>query len=88
MKKAKIITSISMFYDLPNPTEFVKQIKEILDDNGIWILEQSYMPKMIDMVSYDTACHEHLEYYSMKQIKWLIDKVGMKIIDVTLNDIN
>jgi len=87
-KKAKIITSISMFYDLPDPTDFVKQVKETLDDDGIWILDQSYMPTMIDMVSYDTVCHEHLEYYSLKQIKWLIDNVGMKIIDVTLNDIN
>lgn len=87
-KKAKIITSISMFYDLPNPTDFVRQIKETLDNNGIWVLEQSYMPTMIDMVSYDTVCHEHLEYYSMKQIKWLVDNAWMKIIDVVLNDIN
>lgn len=87
-KKAKIITSISMFYDLPNPTKFVNDIKEILDSDWIWILEQSYMPTMIDMVSYDTACHEHLEYYSMKQIQWLVENSWMKIIDVTLNDIN
>lgn len=87
-KKAKIITSISMFYDLEHPIDFVEQIKETLDDNGIWILEQSYMPTMIDMVSYDTVCHEHLEYYSMKQIKYIVDRVWMKIIDATLNDIN
>lgn len=87
-KKAKIITSMSMFYDLPDPTTFVEDIKNVLADDGIWILEQSYMPTMIDMVSYDTVCHEHLEYYALKQIKWLVDSVGMKIIDVTLNDIN
>lgn len=87
-KKAKVITSISMFYDLPKPMEFVKDIKEILDDDGIRFLEQSYMPTMIDVVSYDTACHEHLEYYSLKQIKWMVDKVWMKIIDVELNDVN
>lgn len=87
-KKAKVVTSISMFYDLPKPLEFVEQVKEILDDDGIWLLEQSYMPTMIDMVSYDTICHEHLEYYALKQIKWMIDKVWMKIIDVALNDVN
>jgi NDP-4-keto-2,6-dideoxyhexose 3-C-methyltransferase len=74
-KKAKVITSISMFYDLPSPMNFVKDIKEVLDDDGIWILEQSYMPTMIDMVSYDTVCHEHLEYYALKQIKWMVDRV-------------
>lgn len=87
-KKAKVVTSISMFYDLPQPLEFVKQVKEVLDDNGIRLLEQSYMPTMIDMVSYDTICHEHLEYYALKQIKWMIDNVWMKIIDVVLNDVN
>jgi SAM-dependent methyltransferase len=87
-KKAKIITSVSMFYDLPDPVAFVADVKEVLADDGIWILEQSYMPTMIDMVSYDTVCHEHLEYYALKQIKWLVDNAGMKIIDVTLNDVN
>lgn len=79
---------MSMFYDLPDPTTFVEDVKNVLADDGIWILEQSYMPTMIDMVSYDTVCHEHLEYYALKQIKWLVDNAGMKIIDVTLNDVN
>jgi NDP-4-keto-2,6-dideoxyhexose 3-C-methyltransferase len=87
-KKAKIITSVSMFYDLPDPVAFVADVREVLADDGIWILEQSYMPTMIDIVSYDTVCHEHLEYYALKQIKWLVDSAGMKIIDVTLNDVN
>lgn len=87
-KKAKIVTSISMFYDLPKPLEFVEQVKEVLDDDGIRFLEQSYMPTMLDIVSYDTVCHEHLEYYALKQIKRMVEKVGMKIIDVVLNDVN
>jgi len=87
-KKAKIITSMSMFYDLPDPTSFVADVASVLADDGIWILEQSYMPTMIDVVSYDTVCHEHLEYYALKQIQWLVSRAGMKIIDVTLNDVN
>jgi len=79
---------MSMFYDLPDPTTFVADLANVLADDGIWILEQSYMPTMIDVVSYDTVCHEHLEYYALKQIKWLVDGAGMKIIDVTLNDVN
>lgn len=87
-KKAKIVTSISMFYDLPHPMDFVNDVKEVLDDDWIRFLEQSYMPTMIDVVSYDTVCHEHLEYYALKQIKWMVDRVWMKIIDVSLNDVN
>ena len=87
-KKAKLITTISMFYDLPDPVKFVEDIHSCLDTNGIWHLEQSYMPAMIKNISYDTICHEHLEYYSLKSIKFILDKVGFKIIDIEFNDIN
>jgi len=87
-KKAKLITTISMFYDLPNPIKFVEDIYNSLDKNGVWHLEQSYMPSMIRNFSYDTICHEHLEYYSLKSIKFILDTVGFKIIDIEFNDIN
>ena len=87
-KKAKIITSISMFYDLPSPIQFAQDIFECLDNDGIWHLEQSYMPLMLKNISYDTICHEHLEYYSLKTIKYILDQVGFKIIDLEFNDIN
>lgn len=87
-KKAKVITSIAMFYDLEDPTWFVEQIYETLADDGVWVFEQSYMPRMLENISYDTICHEHLEYYSLKQIVWMLKKVGFKVIDVEINDIN
>lgn len=87
-KKAKVITSIAMFYDLQSPIEFMQEIRELLDDNGVWILEQSYLPTMLEMNAYDTICHEHMEYYCLKQLKWMADRVGLKIIDVELNNIN
>lgn len=87
-KKAKVISAIAMFYDLPAPMEIMQQIYDILDDQGIWVVEQSYMPMMIDNTSYDTICHEHLEYYALKQFKWMADNVGFKIIDIEFNDTN
>lgn len=87
-EKAKIITSIAMFYDLPSPIDFVKDIASILADDGVWHFEQSYMPAMLRLNSYDTVCHEHLEYYSLGVIKYILDQAGMKIIDVKQNDIN
>lgn len=86
--RAKIVTSISMFYDLEDPTDFMRQVCEILDDDGIWVFEQSYLPLMIERDAYDTICHEHVSYYALRQIQWMTDKVGLKIIDVELNDIN
>jgi len=87
-KNAAIITSISMFYDLESPSNFVADIAKILDRDGIWHFEQSYMPTMLRTTSYDTICHEHLEYYSLHVVKSLIEKHGLKIIDVQMNSIN
>ena len=87
-KKVKVVTSISMFYDLENPLMFANEIHDVLDKDGIWHLEQSYMPMMLKNNSYDTICHEHLEYYSLFSIKYIFDKIGFKIIDLEFNDIN
>jgi GDP-D-mannose dehydratase len=86
--KCKIISSISMFYDLPHPVQFAKDIYDILDDNGIWTCEQSYLLTMIKENSIDTICHEHLEYYALKQIKKIADLSGFKIIHILLNNCN
>lgn len=87
-KKAKVVTSFSMFYDLEEPMTFMKEVYDVLADNGIWVFEQSYMPTMLETNSYDTVCHEHLEYYALSQIKWMTDRVGFKIVAIEMNDIN
>ena len=73
-KKSRIITSIAMFYDLEAPLEFMKQIHRILDDQGIWVFEQSYLKTMLEQNAYDTICHEHLLYYAVRQIQWMTDR--------------
>lgn len=87
-ERLDIITSIAMFYDIEDPISFVKNIKTILSEDGIWIFEMSYMPAMLEMNSYDTICHEHLEYYSFAVIENLLHRCGMKVVKVEFNDIN
>ncbi len=87
-KKAKVVTSFSMFYDLEAPMAFMQEVYDVLADDGIWVFEQSYMPTMLDTNSYDTVCHEHLEFYALSQIKWMADRVGFRILDVEFNDVN
>jgi hypothetical protein len=84
----KIVSSVSMFYDLPDPVQFARDIYEILEDDGIWTCEQSYMPKMIETNSIDTICHEHLEYYGLRQVKEIADRSNFKITDVKFNNCN
>jgi len=86
--KFDLITSIAMFYDLDNPNLFVKNIKRYLKNDGVWVLELSYLIDMLKLNSFDTICHEHLEYYSLSSLNYLMKHNGLKIFKVTKNKIN
>jgi NDP-4-keto-2,6-dideoxyhexose 3-C-methyltransferase len=83
-----VITSISMFYDIDDPNSFVQNVKSKLSKNGIWIVQQNYLLSMLMNNSFDNICHEHIEYYSLKAMNYLIDANGLEIFDVKLDEIN
>jgi hypothetical protein len=83
-----VITSIAMFYDLEDPIGFCRAIKNVLSPDGIWIFEMSYMPMMLKQNSYDTICHEHIEYYSLAVIENIMTRAGLKLFNVEQNNIN
>ena len=87
-EKFKLITSIAMFYDLPDPLSFLKKIKSILSDDGIYHIEVANVLSFMDNFSYDTFCHEHFEFYSLSSLNFLIEKSKLKIKDFGYNDIN
>jgi NDP-4-keto-2,6-dideoxyhexose 3-C-methyltransferase len=87
-RTARAVTSIAMFYDLDDPGAFVSDVARVLAADGIWVLEQSYLPSMLETNSFDTVCHEHLEYYSLAQIDRLVRAHGLRIFDVEINGIN
>jgi SAM-dependent methyltransferase len=87
-KKVDLITSIAMFYDLEDPVGFSRNIKNLLSPGGIWAFEMSYMPRMLELNSYDTICHEHLEYYSLAVIEKILKLAGLQVFDVSFSDIN
>ncbi len=87
-EKAKVITSIAMFYDLDEPNEFVADIKKVLDENGLWIIQMSYLPLMLKQNAFDNVCHEHLEYYSLTSLESLLKRHEMEVIGVELNNVN
>src|SRR6185503_807401 len=62
-RKARVVTSFAMFYDLPDPLRFMREVASLLAEDGVWMFEQSYMPAMLATNAFDTVCHEHLEYY-------------------------
>jgi len=86
--KLDVVTSIAMFYDLEDPVAFAQSIEKYLAPEGIWIVEMSYMPKMLEMNSYDTICHEHLEYYSLAVLEQIVERANLRAVRVEENDIN
>ena len=87
-QKAKVVTSIAMFYDLEHPDKFIQDVSEILDENGLWVLQLSYTPLMIEQLAFDNICHEHIYYYSLFNLKKLMESNGFKVVDCQLNDTN
>ncbi len=87
-KTFDVVTSIAMFYDLEDPVDFASSIKSVLSLEGVWVFEMSYMPLMLKMNSFDTICHEHLEYYSLAVLQHITSSAGLRIFKVSLNEIN
>jgi hypothetical protein len=87
-RQARVVTSIAMFYDLEDPIAFARAVSEILAEDGLWHFEQSYMPSMLRLCSYDTICHEHLEFYSLSVIQRIVTAADLKIVDVQMNGVN
>ncbi len=87
-RKARIITSIAMFYDLEYPGAFVEQVAQALAEDGVWVIELHYLPTMLDMNQFDAIVHEHLKYYSLAVIERLLAEAGLSVVRAELNDIN
>ena len=88
LKKPKLITAIGMFYDLENPGKFISDAAKCLDDDGIFIAQLMCLNSMIEKNDLGNICHEHLEYYSFKSLKYLFEKNGLKIFKIEENNIN
>jgi|SRR3989344_1927522 len=84
----KAISSIAMFYDLDDPNTFVADIKSILDPEGIWCIQLSYLPTTLKTLNFYDICHEHLLYYSLEVLEFLLKKHDLYIFDADLNDVN
>ncbi len=87
-KKAKLITAISMFYDLEDPNKFLQDIVSVLGEKGLFIIQQNYLLTMLEQNAFDNICHEHREYYSLTSLKRLLDKYDLEVFDIEQNDIN
>ncbi len=86
-KKARLIFSIAMFYHLDDPVAFCRDAAACLDQGGAWIIQMAYLPAMIETNMYDNIVHEHNGYYGIQNIEWVLEKSGLEVFDVLLNDV-
>lgn len=86
--KAKVVTSIAMFYDLEDPNAFVADVKRLLTEDGVFIIQQNYLLTMLEQNAFDNIIHEHLEYYSLRSLQHLLSRHQLEVFDVELNELN
>lgn len=83
-----VITSISCFYDMPDPNKFVSDVRKVLDSKGVWVVQQNYLLTTIELSAVDNFCHEHLEYYTLMSLENLLEKHGLEVNEVLLSPVN
>ena len=88
LDRARIITTIAMFFDLDKPEDFIRNVHGVLQDDGLWVLQMSYLPLMLEQLAFDNICHEHVYYYALTDIKKLMRENGFNIVDAQVNDVN
>ena len=86
--RPKVVTSIAMFYDLEDPNKFVSDVREVMQPDGLWVVQMSFLPLMLKQHDFGNICHEHLEYYSLQSLEFLLKRHCMELVDVELNDVN
>jgi len=86
--QAAVITTIAMFYDIEDYNTFVKDVYEVLEDDGIWVLQLSYTPLMIEQLAFDNILSEHVYYHSLSSMINILGPNGFKVVDCQLNDVN
>lgn len=86
-KKAKLVFSIAMFYHLTDPIQFSQEVASCMDDDAVWVIQMAYLPLMLKNNMYDNIVHEHIGYYTTHNMEWIMERAGLEVFDVLLNDV-
>lgn len=87
-EKFDVVTSISCFYDMPNSADFVREVLAVLEDRGVWAIQQNYLLTTLQLNAVDNFCHEHLEYYTLLSLESLLERHGLEVIDLSTSMVN
>lgn len=88
LPRARLVTSIAMFYDLNDPRRFVQDVAEVLAADGVWIVEFNYYGDLLEDAAIDFITHEHVTYFTATIFVRLVEECGLRILDTSLNRMN
>jgi SAM-dependent methyltransferase len=86
-RPARLVFSVAMYYHLDDPLAFTREVAEVLADDGVWVIQMAYLPAMLRTNMYDNIVHEHAGYYATRHMQWIMERAGLEVFDVTLNDV-
>lgn len=87
-EKFDVVSSISVFYDMHDPDWFVRSVVGLLAPGGVWVIQQNYLGDMLENTSFDNVCHEHLTYFSLQSLEYLLRRNGLRVFNVDRDPIN
>ena len=80
--KARVITAVAMFYSVDDPMKFMRGVASSLASGGVFVLQMNDLASMLSGASYDIIGHEHLCYYGMASLRWMLDMCALEIYRV------
>lgn len=87
-KKAKLINASGVFFHLEELHSVIKGIKLLLKDDGVFVVQCMYAGDMIDNLAFDGIYHEHLCYYTLYSLEYLLRQYGLVVFDAYHSDIH
>ena len=80
--KADVVTACNVFAHIDNINSVIENVKLLLKDSGIFVIEVQYLVNTIEDMTFDNIYHEHLSYYSLTALKYFFEKRNMEIFNV------
>lgn len=84
----RVVSCVAMFYDLLDPHQFLVDVRNVMHGDGVFVLQMSYTPLMLEQLAFDNVCHEHARYYTLTTLAAELGRAGMTVVDAELNDVN
>jgi len=85
---AKVVFARNVVPHVANFHDFIKGLRECLEDDGLLVLEVHYAKKIFEELHYDSIYHEHLCYFTLKSIEQLLNQYGLFVFDIEKSPIS